>query len=145
MYQFLNPKRSKTEPAPAVNVVEALSLDPKTLEENDWLSDQSPREQLVFGDLIIGFEQFTLDSMYHRLITLKTLPEITYAGQLSNFLRLPFHYELILSISVPPQADEMAKLQQKRKMAHSMAATSGGKASDLESESKLSSTEELIR
>ena len=39
----------------------------------------------------------------------------------------------------------MAKLQQKRKMAHSLAATHGGKAVDLESETKLSSTEELIR
>lgn len=51
----------------------------------------------------------------------------------------------MLSFDVPSQADEMAKLQQKRKMAHSLAATSGNKASDLESETKLSSTEELIR
>jgi conjugal transfer ATP-binding protein TraC len=58
---------------------------------------------------------------------------------------MPFHYDLILSLDVPPQADEMAKLQQKQKMAHSMAQTTGGKASDLESETKLSSTEELIR
>ena len=79
------------------------------------------------------------------MITLKTLPEITFAGQLSGFLRLPFHYDLILSVEVPPQADEMSKLQQKRKMAHSLAVTHGGRVSDLESESKLSSTEELIR
>ncbi|MGC5145333.1 hypothetical protein, partial [Escherichia coli] len=86
-----------------------------------WLAAQSPREQLVFGDLILGFEQFTLDNHYHRVITLKTLPEVTFAGQLAGFLRLPFHYDLILSLEVPPQADELAKLQQKRKMAHSMA------------------------
>jgi conjugal transfer ATP-binding protein TraC len=70
---------------------------------------------------------------------------VTFAGQLSTFLRMPFHYDLMLSFEVPSQADEMAKLQQKRKMAHSLAATSGNKASDLESETKLSSTEELIR
>lgn len=46
---------------------------------------------------------------------------------------------------VPAQTNEMNKLNQKRKMAHSMAVTHGGRASDLESESKLSSTEELIR
>jgi conjugal transfer ATP-binding protein TraC len=90
-------------------------------------------------------DQFTLDSYYHRLITLKTLPEITIAGQMANLLRLPFHYDLLLSLDVPEQANEMTKLQQKRKMAHSMATTHDGRASDLESESKLSSTEELIR
>lgn len=145
IYQYLNPKRSRTEPAPKVTTPEGPILDRELVEDVDWLAVQSPREQLVFGDLMIGMEQFTLDSHYHRIVTLKTLPEATFAGQLSNFLRLPFHYDLILSFDVPPQAAEMAKLQQRRKMAHAMAATSGGKASDLESESKLSSAEELIR
>lgn len=145
IYAFLNPKRSSGEPAPSVKTFDELDLDKDVLDEVDWLATQSPREQLVFGDLVLGFEQFTLDGFYHRVVTLKTLPEVTYAGMISEFLRLPFHYDLILSLDVPPQADEMAKLQQKRKMAHSMAVTSGNKASDLESETKLSSTEELIR
>lgn len=145
VYEFLNPKRSRSEPPPAVKTFDETDMDKEILEEVDWLAAQSPREQLVFGDLVLGFEQFTLDGFFHRVITLKTLPEVTYAGMMANFLRLPFHYDLILSMEVPPQAGEMAKLQQKRKMAHSMAITSGGKASDLESESKLSSTEELIR
>lgn len=145
VYEFLNPRRARTEPGPAVKTFNELDMDKDLLEEVEWLSAQSPREQLVFGDLIMGFDQFTLDGFYHRVITLKTLPEMTFAGQLAHFLRLPFHYDLILSLDVPPQASEMAKLQQKRKMAHSMAVTSAGKASDLESETKLSSTEELIR
>lgn len=145
IYRFLNPKRGKTEPVPAVCAPEEKDSPAAVLEEAEWLAVSSPRDQLVFGDLILGFEQFALDSHYHRVITLKTLPEVTFAGQLSGFLRLPFHYDLILSLEVPPQAEELAKLQQKRKMAHSMAVTHGGRASDLESESKLSSTEELIR
>jgi type-IV secretion system protein TraC len=145
IYTFLNPKRSSGEPAPSVKTFDEMDLEKDVLDEVDWLATQSPREQLVFGDLVLGFEQFTLDGYYHRVVTLKTLPEVTYAGMISEFLRLPFHYDLILSLDVPPQADEMAKLQQKRKMAHSMAVTSGNKASDLESETKLSSTEELIR
>lgn len=145
IYEHLNPKRSKTEPTPLITRPKNDNLEKETLNETDWLAEQSPREQLVFGDLILGFEQFTLDSYHHRVITLKTLPEVTFAGQLSSFLRMPFHYDLILSFEVPSQADEMAKLQQKRKMAHSLAVTSGNKASDLESETKLSSTEELIR
>lgn len=145
IYGLLNPKRSKTEPTPKVTTPKEDNLEKETLEAMEWLAQQSPREQMVFGDLILGFEQFTLDSHHHRIVTLKTLPEVTFAGQLSTFLRMPFHYDLILSFEVPSQADEMAKLQQKRKMAHSLAMTSGNRASDLESETKLSSTEELIR
>lgn len=145
IYGFLNPKRSIREPAPVIKTFDEDDIEKDVLNEVDWLATQSPREQLVFGDLVLGFEQFTLDGFYHRVITLKTLPEVTYAGMMANFLRLPLHYDLILSLDVPPQANEMTKLQQKRKMAHSMAATSGGKASDLESETKLSTTEELIR
>lgn len=145
IYGYLNPRRSKAEPVPMVTTPSKDNLERETLDELDWMAEHSPREQLVFGDLILGFEQFTLDSHHHRVITLKTLPEVTFAGQLSTFLRMPFHYDLILSFEVPSQADEMAKLNQKRKMAHSLAVTSGNKASDLESETKLSSTEELIR
>lgn len=145
LYQFLNPKRSKDEPTPKIVTFNEVDHEKSVLDDVDWLATQSPREQLVFGDLLLGFEQFTLDSHYHRVITLKTLPEITFAGQLCNFLRMPFHYDLILSLEVPAQADELAKLQQRRNIAHSLAATHGGKVSDLESESKLSSTEELIR
>ena len=145
IYRALNPKRSQTEPQPLVSTPKADNLEKETLEAMEWLAEHSPREQLVFGDLILGFEQFTLDSFHHRIVTLKTLPEVTFAGQLSTFLRMPFHYDLILSFEIPSQADEMSKLQQKRKMAHSLAMTSGNKASDLESETKLNSTEELIR
>lgn len=145
VYSFLNPKRSKTEPTPKIVTPQDDNLERETLKDLPWLSEQSPREQLVFGDLILGFEQFTLDSYHHRVITLKTLPELTFAGQLSGFLRMPFHYDLMLSFEVPSQSAEMAKLQQKRKMAHSLAMTAGNKASDLESETKLNSTEELIR
>ena len=145
IYKFLNPRRSTGEPTPTVRTDPDFDLEKDVIKDSDWLAAQSPREQLVFGDLILGFDQFVLDSHYHRVITLKTLPEFTFAGQLSGFLRMPFHYDLLLSIQIPPQGSEMAKLQQKRKMAHSLAVTHDGKASDLESESKLSSTEELIR
>jgi hypothetical protein len=145
VYRFLNPRRSSAEPTPRVAAREEVELGKEVVAEASWLASQSPREQLAFGDLLLDFAQYTLDGYFHRVVTLKTLPEVTYAGQLASFLRLPFHYDLLLSLEVPPQAAEMSKLQQKRRMAHSMAVTHGGRASDLESESKLSSTEELIR
>lgn len=145
IYSFLNPKRSKVEPCPKLLESNDIEIAKDILKNTDWLSNSSPREQLLFGDLILGMEQFTLDSHYHRVISLKTLPEMTFSGMMDRFLKLPFHYDLILTIEVPEQSHEMSKLQQKRKMAHSLAVTTNGKASDLESESKLSSTEELIR
>ncbi len=146
IYRFLNPKRSKSEPLPLLpNSESGPEVDKDNILENPWLAEHSPRERLSFGDLVLNYQGFVLDSFEHRLITLKTLPEITFAGMLSNFLRMPFHYELILSVEVPPQASEMAKLNQKRRMAHSLAITQGNKVSDLESETKLNSTEELIR
>jgi type-IV secretion system protein TraC len=145
VYSFMNPKRVRTEVSPKLITYSEDDLDSTIIYEEAWLASQSAREQLVFGDLVLGFEQFNLNSFFHKVITLKTLPEMTFAGQLANFLRLPFHYDLFLSFEVPPQASEMSKLNQKRKMAHSLAATQGNKASDLESETKLSSTEELIR
>lgn len=145
VYSFLNPKRAQTEPVPTLFQDKEKELEKEILADEDWLASQSMREQLVFGDLVLGYEQFTLDSNFHRVITLKTLPEVTFAGQLANFLRMPFHYDLLLTFEVPPQASEMAKLNQKRKMAHSLAVTQGNRVSDLESETKLNSTEELIR
>jgi len=145
VYEFMNPKRSLDIGAPSVTTPRESDLPSKVLEESPWLSAQSPRGQLVFGDLLIHTQSFVLDGYSHRLITLKTLPEVTAAGQLSEFLRLPFHYSMTLSFEVPPQNAEMAKLNQRRKMAHSLATTHGANASDLESETKLSATEELIR
>jgi type-IV secretion system protein TraC len=145
VYEFLNPRRKQDNPTPLVLTPKESDLPPAVVEENPWLAAQSPREQLVFGDLLIQNTHFVLDGYSHRVISLKTLPETTTADQLSSFLRLPFHYSLTLSFEVPPQTTEMAKLQQRRKMAHSLATTHGANASDLESESKLSATEELIR
>ena len=145
IYVYLNPKRSQTEPLPKFQDPNDIELDADLLKENPWMANQSPREQLVFGDLVLDYEQFTLDRYSHKIITLKTLPEVTYAGQLAHFLRMPFHYDLLLTVEVPSQSSEMAKLQQKRKMAHSLAMNNSNRASDLESETKLSSTEELIR
>lgn len=145
IYEFMNPKRSLEHEVPVVTNPADPDLPKEIVEESPWLSPQSPRGQLVFGDLLIYSDSFVLDGFSHRVISLKTLPEVTSAGQLSSFLRLPFHYSLALSFEVPPQNAEMAKLNQRRKMAHSLATTRGASASDLESETKLSATEELIR
>ena len=146
IYRFLNPKRSKSLSAPTKNedhrdqefAGEELRVVPE-------LAHQSPREQLVFSDLIQGAEAFFCDGYYHRVLTLKTMPEETHASMIGRFMQLPFHFWLDVHLKVPEQSKELSDLQQKRRMAHSMSASQGGRATDLESEAQLSSTEELLR
>ncbi|MGE3386020.1 MAG: TraC family protein [Bdellovibrionales bacterium] len=133
LYQHFNPKRSADITCPVV-AVRPTDLD-----------DPSPRSQIVFGDLILDREDFILDGLRTRVITLKTLPEVTFAGMMSGFLALPFKYELIFSFKTPDQSKEIRSLEQKRRMAHSLSATTSNRVSDLESESRLSQTTDLLR
>ena len=84
IYKYLNPMRSKESEVPAI------TARPESLE------NESPRSQLVFGDLVLDQEDFILDRTLTRVVTLKTLPELTYAGMMSLFLSMKFKYELIL-------------------------------------------------
>lgn len=143
VYKYLNPARSKLIEQPTVftptdDIVEANIQS----FENVLVS---PRSQLAFGDLVLDQNDFILDQMKTRVLSLKTLPEMTIAGMMDGFLRFPFHFDLIFSIKVSNQAAEMSKIQQKRRMAHSLSQTKGGQISDIESESRLSDTEDLIR
>ncbi|HEY8270658.1 MAG TPA: TraC family protein, partial [Pseudobdellovibrionaceae bacterium] len=133
LYRYLNPKRAKETTPPKISPRSAL------------LEGDSPRSQIVFGDLILDQEDFILDSMRTRVLTLKTLPEMTFAGMMSGFLALPFKYELFFSFKIPEQAKEMKSLEQKRRLAHSLASSTSNRVTDLESESRLSQTTELIR
>ena len=146
IYRFLNPKRSETEPAPQMTTChreqefscEELKIVPE-------LVLPSPREQLVFSDVIQSYETFFFDGQYHRILTLKTLPEATNAAMIAKFSQLPFHFWLDIHVQVPEQSKELSSLQAKRRMAHSMSTSQGGRATDLESEAQLNSTEDLLR
>ncbi|RYZ85782.1 MAG: hypothetical protein EOP06_15710, partial [Proteobacteria bacterium] len=132
IYRHLNPKRSAVTQTPILR--NSCAIDPS-----------SPREQLVFGDLVLDLDDFVLDQTRTRVLSLKTLPEVTYAGMMSGFLSLPFRYELVFSLNVPDQIKEMKSLEQRRRLAHSLAHSTSNRVSDLESESKLAQTTGLIR
>lgn len=146
IYRFLNPKRSQTLPAPVASAEHrAQEFTEEELRLVPELSLPSPREQLVFSDVIQGYETFFFDGHYHRVLTLKTLPEATHAALISKLTALPFHFWLDVHIKVPEQAKELSDLQAKRRMAHSMSLSAGGRATDLESEAQLHSAEDLLR
>lgn len=133
VYRFLNPRRAVELGAPSIRT---SSAD---------LREDSPRNQLAFADLVLDQEDFVLDSLRTRILTLKTLPEMTFAGMMNGFLSFPFKHEVIFSFHVPDQGKEIRALEQKRRMAHSLAHSTSNRVNDLESESRLSQTTDLIR
>lgn len=146
VYRFLNPKRSVQNPAPQIKRDHVdQEFTTQELQVVPELTLASPREQLIFSDVIQGYETFFFDGIYHRVLTLKTLPEETHSALVSRLTQMPFHFWLDVHIKVPEQAKELSDLQAKRRMAHSMSASQGGRATDLESEAQLNSTEELLR
>jgi type IV secretory pathway VirB4 component len=146
VYRFLNPTRAKSQPAPQMQTAHATQeFTVEELKIVPELVHPSPREQVVFSDVIQSYETFFYDGYYHRVVSLKALPEQTHASMIAKMAALPFHYWLDVHIKVPEQSRELSELQAKRRMAHSMSLSQGGRATDLESEAQLNSTEELLR
>ena len=146
IYRFLNPRRSMHLSAPKQSAAHrSQEFSASELAVAPELSLPSPREQLLCSDLIVDEDSFALDGVHHRILTLKTLPEFTHSALVVKLLNLPFHYTLHCHVQVPRQSNELAQLQAKRRMAHSMSVSHGGRATDLDSEAQLSSTEDLLR
>ena len=146
LFRFLNPKRAKMSSEPKMTKDHRdQEFSASELARVNSLTLASPREQLVFSDLVQGYDSFFMDGHYHRVLTLKTLPEFTHAALASRLMQLPFSHMVHVHVQVPEQSKELANLQARRRMAHSMSVTQGGRATDLESEARLHSTEELLR
>ena len=146
IYQFLNPEREKDNPLPVENNSHRhQEFTTEELEAMPELSHSSPTEQLLFSDIIHGHKDIFFDNYFHRILTLKTLPEYTHSGFISHLLSMPFSYSLFLHIKVPDQSKEISLIQAKRRMAHSMSASHNGGVQDLESKSQVDSTEELLK
>ena len=146
IYGVLNPSRSHIQEVPKLSPEHRTQeFTPEEIKMIPDLSHPSPREQLAFSDVIQGVDSFFVDGHYHRVLTLKTLPEYTHAALISRLTILQFPFLLSIQIKVPEQSRELSDLQAGRRMAHSMTISSGGRATDLESEAKLHSTEELLR
>lgn len=106
---------------------------------------QSIVSQLLLTDAEVRRSAIQIGDHFFRVLTLKTLPEgRTIAAMVDEFTKLPFHFWISQNISILNQRKEIEKLELNRRVAHSMA--SGAKnVSDLESESKLSQIEDLLR
>lgn len=101
------------------------------------------RDQISMTDCVIGIDHFVLGSMYHKVVSLKLLPEVSFASMAESLSRLPFDSRLYLTVECLDQEKEKASLQTQRRLAY--ASTAGKKgASDLDSQAKLQDIEAIL-
>jgi type IV secretory pathway VirB4 component len=102
-------------------------------------------EQIALTDISVTERHLQVGNLKFRAISMSLLPEgETHASMIEILLRLPFHYWLSQNIQILEQRKEIEGLELKRRIANSMASGSNN-VSDIESESKLSSIEDLLR
>jgi conjugal transfer ATP-binding protein TraC len=102
------------------------------------------RSTLVFTDALPYEKGFSLSDIHYRVISLKVLPDQTFASMATALRALPFNSKLFLSISVPDQHKELESLQTQRRVAYSMARGKKSGVSDIESEAKFQDIESLL-
>jgi conjugal transfer ATP-binding protein TraC len=102
------------------------------------------RSSILFTDVNISEKGFSLGDMHHRVISLKLMPDQTFAGMASTLRQLPFDSRLFVSVHVADQFKEIASLQTQRRLAFAMVTGKTSGVSDIESQAKLEDLETLL-
>ena len=102
------------------------------------------RSSILFTDALLNEKGFSLSDTHYRVLSLKLLPEQTFASMASALRELPFDSKLFLTIHVPDQQKELESLQTQRRLAYSMARGKTTGVSDIESEAKFQDIETLL-
>ena len=142
--------------------LEALGLKPKritseeilTLLYQQWnparpsdlgtVNPDNVRSSLLFTDVGIELTGFTLADYHYRVLSLKLLPDQTFATMAAKLRELPFDSRVFVTIHSPDQQKELETLQTQRRIAFSMVAGKKTGVSDLESEAKFKDLEQLL-
>jgi hypothetical protein len=121
MHQLLSPDTSQHQPLEGLG--ERLREDRHDLPESilqlhPFLADASPLWELTDDPLTIDRRYLRLGSWYVAVVTMKKLPDATYAGSLVPLLRLPIpRYTVSFRVNILDQAAEIAALAKASKMA----------------------------
>jgi conjugal transfer ATP-binding protein TraC len=121
-----------------------------------WNPENSPTSQsasfspsraaasIINSDLVRDIQGFRIGKVWHRVISLKALPEVTYPGLGARLEELPIGTTLHMSVEVPDQKKEISSLQTQRRVAYSLVAGKRSGVSDLESQAKFHDLEQLL-
>lgn len=112
-------------------------VDPPNFNTEDF------RNELLLNDLVISTKGFMLGQVHHRVLSLKIMPQQTYASMAEKMRELPFDSRLFLTVQVLDQAREDLALSTQRRITYAMYAGKTGVA-DLESAAKLTDIESLL-
>ena len=132
LFEYFNPDRGERIGTPKLRKMETPFSPTLT-------------EQLLLTDVKVCSDALKIGAQYLSVITMKNLPEeSTHAFMGKLLAMMPLHFRIGQNIHIPDQKTELSKLQLERRMSHAM--ISGGRdINDLESESKFTHTEELMR
>lgn len=111
--------------------------------ESPPLSTQDVRDQVILTDAVLGLDHFVIGRTYHKVISLKLLPEQTFASMATRLKDMPFQSKLYLSIEAQDQTKEVSSLQMQRRMAFASYVGKKG-VSDLEAQAKLQDIEGIL-
>jgi len=102
------------------------------------------RQSLLFSDVGIELQGFVIGGTYFRVLSLKILPDQTFAGMAASLRELPFKSRVFTTVHVPDQMKEIENLQTHRRIAYSMAVGKKSGVSDIESTAKFQDLETLL-
>jgi conjugal transfer ATP-binding protein TraC len=114
------------------------------LPENTNVTFDDVRHILCRTDVEVYPEGFSIGKTHHRVISMKSLPEHTFAGMSSLIKAMPLGSRTFVTIAVPDQLKEIENLKKDRRVAWAMAKGKRMGAADLESEAKLGELENLL-
>ncbi len=136
----------KAEAIPEKEIAELVyrQWNPFRREHIETYDADDLRPSLLFTDVAVYEKGFSIGGMHYRVVSLKLMPDCTYASMAKALEGLPFGSRLHLSIHVPDQTKELESLQGQRRLAFSMARGKKEGVSDIESEAKLQDLETLI-
>lgn len=112
------------------------------ISENAFNSEDI-RDGLLLNDFVITPRGFMVGRTHHRVLSLKIMPEKTFASMSEKLRELPFSSNLYLTIQVLDQANEDLALKTQRRIAYAMYTGKKG-VQDLDSAAKLQDIEAVL-
>lgn len=117
--------------------------NPGRKERPGYFNEEDIRDDLVVSDLVMSIKGFSLGAVHHRVISLKIMPDQTFASMSEKLRTFPFDSRLVLSIETLDQGKETFALETQRRIAYALYAGKKG-VSDLNNQAKLADIEALL-
>ncbi len=117
--------------------------NPNGLISENAFNSEDIRDGLLLNDFIVTPRGFMIGQTHHRVLSLKIMPEKTYASMAEKLRELPFGSNLYLTLQVLDQANEDMALKTQRRVAYAMYSGTKG-VQDLESAAKLQDIEAVL-